>query len=356
VKRVQPSLRSLDSVITRAASLEDQEVGTNTKQLYRFSTILRSLTIVVFPLGLLLIILFWTVLHVYRRMIDTAQETERQRLATEAVTDSITGLGNHRAFQEQFGQEVGRALRHGHVLSLALLDLDDFKTVNDRHGHAHGDQVLSIIASVLQGGRGEDRAYRLGGDEFAVVLPHTETAAAIVAVERFRREVGKQLFGSTVSIGVAELSKPDADAETLREQADAALYEAKRRGRNTIASFAQIREHASVVSSAKITQVRRLLAERNLTIAFQPVWDLSRDRPFGYEALMRPASTYQFEGPQEVFDIAERLGRAPELDAVCHEASSLVPMSFRSITCCSSICPRSPSIMTFFRIRRSSPL
>jgi diguanylate cyclase (GGDEF)-like protein len=141
-------------------------------------------------------------------------------LEEAALTDAITGLGNHRAFQEQFGLEVGRALRHGHALSLALVDLDDFKTVNDRRGHAHGDRVLSILATVLRGNRAEDRAYRLGGDEFALVLPHTDTATATVAVERMRLEAVKQLFGTTLSIGVAQLSKPDVPRCDTTETAE----------------------------------------------------------------------------------------------------------------------------------------
>jgi len=210
--------------------------------------------------------------------------------------------------------------RHRGRLSLALIDLDDFKLINDQHGHTHGDRVLGALGALLQDRRIADGAFRLGGDEFAVLLPHAATSEALGALTRIHQDAHHHLFGATLSIGIATLGPGSGDAMTLREEADAALYEAKRRGRNTVVVFDEIKETAAITSTAKILSVRRLLAERQIMVVFQPIWDLDRKRIFAFEALLRIPDEYGLAGPQEAFDIAEKIGRAHDLDAVCREA------------------------------------
>jgi diguanylate cyclase (GGDEF)-like protein len=123
------------------------------------------------------------------------------RLERTALTDPLTGLGNHRAFQEEFRRELARAIRHGHTLSLALLDLDDFKMVNDGHGHAHGDRVLATFATHLGETRVEDRPFRIGGDEFAMLLPYSSAEEARSILERLRVTLNTALPGVTMSVG-----------------------------------------------------------------------------------------------------------------------------------------------------------
>jgi diguanylate cyclase (GGDEF)-like protein len=255
------------------------------------------------------------VARAFNHMTDTLLSLEQS-----ALTEPLTGLGNHRAFHEALPRELARASRHGHQLSIALVDLDDFKSINDQHGHAHGDRVLVELARHLRAGRVEDPAFRLGGDEFAVILPYTDRANAALRLERMRSTVGASLSGATLSIGITELTEELEDAETLREQADAALYEAKRRGRNRSVTFEDIKGHSAIVSPAKIQAVRNLLADGLITIVFQPIWKIDCNEVLGYEALMRPLPDSKLTGPQEVFDIAEKLGRAPELDQVCLRA------------------------------------
>jgi len=255
------------------------------------------------------------VARTFNHMTDALLQLERT-----ALTDPLTGLGNHRAFHEEFQRELARAARHGQRLSMALIDLDDFKLVNDKHGHAHGDQVLAAFAACLRRTRVEDRPFRIGGDEFALLLPYASASEAETLLERLRQTVETTLPGVTVSIGIAELDEEVEDAETLREQADAALYESKRRGRNTIVGFDSIRAHASIVSPAKLHAVRRLIADRSFAFAFQPIMELESGNILGYEALMRPQRESGLSSPQEVFDIAEKLGRAPELDRLCFQA------------------------------------
>jgi diguanylate cyclase (GGDEF)-like protein len=285
--------------------------------------VVRAGSVLLFLLGLVLLGLIWSVLRAYRRRVEEAQATERRQLERAAVTDSVTGLGNHRAFHETLQREVSRSLRHQQVLSLALVDIDDFKGINDQHGHSHGDRVLSRLATFFADLRLEDQPFRLGGDEFAVILPSADASTAITCMERLCGRTEQSLFGTTVSVGIAQLTPvrdiSNMDAETLREMADAALYEAKRRGRNAVVTFEEIKASASIVTTRHINAVRRLLAERDFAIAFQPIWDVQRRVLLGYEALMRPAEQYGLSGPQDAFDIAEKLGRASELDEMCRD-------------------------------------
>ena len=110
---------------------------------------------------------------------------------------------------------------------MAVIDLDDFKHTNDRHGHPHGDQVLQQVAGVLRESRAGDRAYRVGGDEFVELLPRADAEGMNVLARRLSRSFGQA--GLKVSIGISVL-RPGEPADILRAEADAALYEAKRRG------------------------------------------------------------------------------------------------------------------------------
>jgi len=108
--------------------------------------------------------------------------------------DGLTGLANHRSFQEEIQREVARALRHGGSLSLAMVDVDDFKVVNDRAGHRQGDEMLVQLSAILESGRLTDRAFRVGGDEFALILPRTGLGGALRLAEKVRASVGDEPF------------------------------------------------------------------------------------------------------------------------------------------------------------------
>ena len=166
----------------------------------------------------------------------------RARLAALAVTDSLTGLANHRAFHERLREEVARARRHGRALSLCLLDLDHFKRVNDLHGHQAGDRALVDLARRLeQVARAGDLVARVGGEELAWILPETDAHNALEAVERARRLVaGTPLAGVapvTISAGICDLTWA-CDADDLVRLADAALYWAKAHGRDLACRYA----------------------------------------------------------------------------------------------------------------------
>jgi diguanylate cyclase (GGDEF)-like protein len=165
-----------------------------------------------------------------------------RRVASQATTDALTGLANRRSFDEELALEWRRAHRIGDSLALVLLDLDDFKKVNDSHGHPAGDAVLRTIGEVLGAGvRQIDLAARYGGEEFVVLVPESDLKGATQLAKRLRLAVSKgraelpdgRLLKVTASFGVAV--KGDlASAEQLVAAADEALYEAKRAGKNRV--------------------------------------------------------------------------------------------------------------------------
>jgi diguanylate cyclase (GGDEF)-like protein len=238
-----------------------------------------------------------------------------------ATHDGLTDLGNQSAFQDELRRATATALRYGEPLSVALVDLDDFKLVNDRKGHRQGDRLLAGLARVLQEGRPEDRAFRIGGDEFALIMPRSDVDGAKERLDRMRSHAAEQLGGVTLSVGVAQLEPAMRDAGTLVEQADAALYEAKRLGRDRVATFGQLDE-ALVVTAARLGALHRLLDGPPPAIAFQPIWELgpTGNLLVGYEALARP-DVRGLAGPAEAFALAERIGRAHELDSLCRRAT-----------------------------------
>lgn len=166
--------------------------------------------------------------------------TEAQELA---VTDSLTGLPNRRAFMQQINGELERIKRYDTpTASVLMLDLDHFKSINDDHGHAMGDAVLVEFANVVRAAmRKVDSAGRIGGEEFTLLLPGTTLQSARASAERLRERVADCVVESegktirfTVSIGIAELTPGDIRADIALARADAALYNAKRAGRNSV--------------------------------------------------------------------------------------------------------------------------
>lgn len=237
------------------------------------------------------------------------------RLALQRATrDGLTDLPNHRAFEDELEQAAAAASRTQDPLALALLDLDHFKLINDRHGHPQGDALLRRVAAILRNGRAADRAFRIGGDEFALLMPNTDEPGAQILVKRLSRALGEA--DAAASIGVATL-RAGHSAEELRAEGDAALYEAKRRGGNRFTSFEEIRDHVSVTTAGKREAVRGLVADQRLTTVFQPIWDFGSGDLLGIEALTRPDPAYELSGPAEAFDIAEQIGCAHELDELC---------------------------------------
>jgi diguanylate cyclase (GGDEF)-like protein len=160
-----------------------------------------------------------------------------------ALEDALTGLPNRRALERRFREEAARARRSGSPLSCLVLDLDRFKALNDRFGHAAGDAVLRSFGALLKRMcRQHDFATRSGGEEFVVLLPATGPEVAREVAERIRaaaesreHRIGGETVRVTVSVGVASSLPEDADGHALFRRADAAMYRAKQEGRNRVA-------------------------------------------------------------------------------------------------------------------------
>ncbi len=165
-----------------------------------------------------------------------------ERLESMALTDGLTGLANRRAFHERLEVEVARARRHTRPLSIAMLDIDHFKRVNDTHGHDVDDSVLREVARRLRGiVRSGELVARVGGEEFAWLLPDADSMAAFTVAERTRRVIGETPFDGvgrlTISAGVCDLEQAGSGDHLLR-QADTALYWAKAHGRDVTFRYA----------------------------------------------------------------------------------------------------------------------
>jgi diguanylate cyclase (GGDEF)-like protein len=172
-----------------------------------------------------------------RRRIALERERDEAvaRLESLSVTDDLTGVANRRRLAEKGAEEVARSERTGRPFALLMFDLDNFKGINDRHGHHAGDTVLRECAAALKRNtRVTDLVARYGGDEFLVLLPETDIAEAYEAAEKMRAVIAAlPCFSPTASIGVACWHKGDT-LEDMLARADKALYEAKARGRNRV--------------------------------------------------------------------------------------------------------------------------
>ena len=188
-----------------------------------------------------------------------------EQLRRQATLDELTGLSNHRRFQEALNQELARMRRSGQPTALALLDIDDFKRLNDAYGHRLGDGVLRTVGDVIAGAcRGTGEPARYGGDELAVILPDTDLEGAWTLGESMRRAIealdlaledGTPL-GVTVSVGVGAVER-DGDAGGLIEAADAALFQAKRAGKNRTRSTGWVAD-GDVAQARARTRFRRI--------------------------------------------------------------------------------------------------
>ena len=177
------------------------------------------------------------------RLRDSVQMTMEM-----AITDGLTGLHNRRYLERHLVTLVSQAVARGRPLSVMVLDIDHFKTINDTHGHDAGDDVLREFSRrVRKAVRGIDLACRMGGEEFVLAMPDTDATLAVLVGERIRETIadepfvlpgGKAETTVTVSIGVSSLVSGDDTPQTLLKRADEALYKAKREGRNRVAAAA----------------------------------------------------------------------------------------------------------------------
>jgi diguanylate cyclase (GGDEF)-like protein len=215
----------------------------------------------------------------------------QSRLRQLAIRDELTQLLNRRAMRELLDRNHGRAQRSGNPYALALIDIDRFKIINDAYGHSAGDEVLSQVAGLLRHGlRLADELARWGGEEFLCFLPETSLAAATDAVERLRRQIaamrvetGGATIRTSISVGVASFGSGDASWESVLARADAALYAAKRDGRDRVAKADSQAARAKSIASL----LEFALGHDRLRPVFQPIIDLRTRARVAEETLAR---------------------------------------------------------------------
>jgi diguanylate cyclase (GGDEF)-like protein len=283
-------------------------------------------------------LLFAVVLLVLRRRIrrdlgvvgrdfgELREAYDRARL--DSLLDGLTGLGNHRAFQEELDSRIAQARDDGQTLALVMIDVDDLKTINDEKGHAAGDDLLRSVAQIMRANlRRGDGAYRTGGDEFALLLPACDAESAEVIANHLLASALSGHHGRTgafsVTIGISAFPEPSADRHQIIHHADAALYAGKRHGRTNVQRFDPAR-HGIAEDSRSLGQLEaavvRVATEDLLTAVYQPIYSLTTGRIVGFEGLVRPAPESGFSNPTSLFVAAEATRRTVELDVVCARA------------------------------------
>jgi diguanylate cyclase (GGDEF)-like protein/PAS domain S-box-containing protein len=230
----------------------------------------------------------------------TEQRLQRERLERQAHFDELTRLPNRTRMSQLLGESMAAAEREGYLLAVCYLDLDHFKPVNDRFGHAAGDRLLVELAQRLRGalrssGNWSDIAARLGGDEFVLLLRAGTVDEARLAVERVLRvislpypiEAGSEAVQVSASVGATVYPLDRSDPDTLLRHADHAMYGAKQAGRNGYLFFDPEHSRRTEERVMAIGRVQEALDNHELTLHYQPKVDMRRGVVVGVEALLR---------------------------------------------------------------------
>ncbi|MDP3584574.1 MAG: EAL domain-containing protein [Thiobacillus sp.] len=245
------------------------------------------------------------------------QSAQKDLLQRIALTDPLTSLPNRRAAEERLQKEEARTPRDGHGFALALVDLDHFKMVNDRYGHAVGDEVLKTMASRFQSGLREgDWVARWGGEEFLFVLHGSTLEQAADIMQRLADQARAAPVQTSVgaisvsfSAGVAAFGMNDSGVQPMLEQIDHAMYRAKADGRDQVKTVAQ----PSVPWNSAL--LRQALAENRVRQASQPIVDLQSGQIIADEALARIGNASgEIVEAKDFVDMAEGLGLMAEID------------------------------------------
>jgi diguanylate cyclase (GGDEF)-like protein len=262
-----------------------------------------------------------------------------EKLYRQAHYDPLTDLPNRVLLRDRLDQALLRAQREGQVVAVMLVDLDDFKQVNDSLGHSAGDMLLvSLAARLKRLARGSDTVARLGGDEFIVMVPDLPAEEAIDIVDRIARklssefsraiDIGGRRVSSSASIGIALFPENGSDIENLLKNADAAMYESKR-GRRGGYHFYSSRMNATIGARFELAQeLREAMERQEFHLVFQPKVAVDSGRIIGAEALIRWASPGRgIVSPGRFIPIIDEIGLGARLgawviDAACAQMAA----------------------------------
>jgi diguanylate cyclase (GGDEF)-like protein len=298
--------------------------------------------------ALMVVVAIW----LSRQVLKPAEEIEKARTELmglyenaqkDSLRDPLTGLGNHRAFQEELDRQLEWYRRYKVPVALLLLDIDDFRLVNDAEGHAAGDDLLREMGRLIgQITRYADRSFRIGGDQFAMLMPHTDAEGALQLGQRLLERAAQKPAGGVRPIpfsgGVSACPALATTRSQLYAQADAALTWCKRHGRQTLDIFDPVRDReANQEATGELSAaIARVSTQGLLRAAYQPIVDLASGIVIGFEGLIRPMPESGFADPSALFAAAEGVGRSVELDHACietivRESAGLGPQQLLSI-------------------------
>jgi len=278
----------------------------------------------------------------------------------DALLDGLTGLGNHRAFQDELARQLDVVGREHTALALLLIDVDDLKTVNDTNGHVAGDDLLVTVGQITATNlRRADRAFRVGGDEFAILLPGATIETGLAIARRILSSAvgggdpSKPIEPFSLSIGVSAVPTPSTEPRFLYRNADAALYWGKRHGRTAVIAY-DPRLHGDGSDARPVAElaagIEAVLTTRAVSPVYQPIFSMATGVPVGFEGLVRPTRGAPFSDASSMFTAAETVGRTVELDLLCLEVvagsvGALEPGTYVSV----NLSPRTME-STLFRV------
>jgi diguanylate cyclase (GGDEF)-like protein len=266
------------------------------------------------------------------RKLITELTSKNSELEAMAVRDPLTRLFNHGHLHEVLLQEIARSQRYAHSFALALLDIDGFRRLNEKHGHAVGDRILRQVSELMRDNslRSEVNfrvaeqlvAARYGGDVFAVILPETDRASAALKLESLREavrdknfELGDGAATLTTSVGYACFPEDAADREALLDAASRALRACKRAGGDQLVCYTEelgAENAGAAQAAAHAKALSRSLAAGSFRFVYQPIVRVADSTLFAYEALCRPTDE-GFRHVGELLETAVRTGRIREL-------------------------------------------
>ena len=326
---VDPRFDAIEGMVNKASDSHHAAALADLAELKRREAFNAQATPAVFLIGFAFVAFFSSVLYRTRAQLDQ----QRTKAVHDALHDALTGLPNRTLLADRFEQALRAGTRTSSTTALLLIDLDRFKEVNDTLGHHVGDQLLAQIGPRLAGAlRGADTVARLGGDEFAVLLPSVDgLSGALDVASRLRQALGEAFRVEGVeldidaSIGVVISGAHGADAQTLLQRADIAMYVAKQQKRGVVVYDPENDDHSPERLSL-LGQLRRGIERGELFLQYQPKIDLKTRQVVGVEALVRWQHPDRgMVPPNDFIQLAEHTGLiGPLTDAVLDMALAQV--------------------------------